>query len=139
MMIRSYTELSQISDYEARYRYLKLRGRVGDETFGFDRIFNQMFYRSGEWQRVRRDIIVRDCGCDMGVSGHEIGGRIVIHHMNPIDINDIRNSTEYLLNPEYLICVSENTHKAIHYGDESLIDHQLIERRPNDTCPWKRA
>lgn len=138
-MIRSYTELSQISDYEARYRYLKLRGRVGDETFGFDRIFNQMFYRSGEWQRVRRDIIVRDCGCDMGVSGHDIGGRIVIHHMNPIDINDIRNSTEYLLNPEYLICVSENTHKAIHYGDESLIDHQLIERRPNDTCPWKRA
>ena len=138
-MIRSYTELSQISDYEARYRYLKLRGRVGDETFGFDRIFNQMFYRSGEWQRVRRDIIVRDCGCDMGVSGHEIGGRIVIHHMNPIDINDIRNSTEYLLNPEYLICVSENTHKAIHYGDESLIDHTLIERRPNDTCPWKRA
>ena len=139
MMIRSYTELSQISDYEERYRYLKLRGRVGDETFGFDRIFNQMFYRSGEWQRVRRDIIVRDCGCDMGVVGHEIGGRIVIHHMNPIDINDIRNSTEYLLNPEYLICVSENTHKAIHYGDESLIDHQLIERRPNDTCPWKRA
>ena len=138
-MIRSYTELSQISDYEARYRYLKLRCRVGDETFGFDRIFNQMFYRSGEWQRVRRDIIVRDCGCDMGVVGHEIGGRIVIHHMNPIDINDIRNSTEYLLNPEYLICVSENTHKAIHYGDESLIDHQLIERRPNDTCPWKRA
>lgn len=138
-MIRSYTELSKISDYEARYRYLKLRGRVGDETFGFDRIFNQMFYRSGEWQRVRRDIIVRDCGCDMGVSGHDIGGRIVIHHMNPIDINDIRNSTEYLLNPEYLICVSENTHKAIHYGDESLIDHQLIERRPNDTCPWKRA
>ena len=138
-MIRSYTELSQISDYEARYRYLKLRGRVGDETFGFDRIFNQMFYRSGEWQSVRRDIIVRDCGCDMGVSGHEIGGRIVIHHMNPIDINDIRNSTEYLLNPEYLICVSENTHKAIHYGDESLIDRPLIERRPNDTCPWKRA
>lgn len=138
-MIRSYTELSQISDYEARYRYLKLRGRVGDETFGFDRIFNQMFYRSGEWQLVRRDIIVRDFGCDMGVAGHEIGGRIVIHHMNPIDINDIRNSTEYLLNPEYLICVSENTHKAIHYGDESLIDHPLIERRPNDTCPWKRA
>lgn len=138
-MIRSYTELSQISDYEARYRYLKLRGRVGDETFGFDRIFNQMFYRSGEWQRVRRDIIVRDCGCDMGVSGHEIGGRIVIHHMNPIGINDIRNSTEYLLNPEYLICVSENTHKAIHYGDENLIDRPLIERRPNDTCPWKRV
>lgn len=138
-MIRNYTELCQISDYEARYRYLKLRGQIGDETFGFDRIFNQMFYRSGEWQRVRRDIIVRDCGCDMGVSGHEIGGRIVIHHMNPIDINDIRNSTEYLLNPEYLICVSESTHKAIHYGDESLIDRPLIERRPNDTCPWKRA
>ena len=138
-MIRNYTELSKISDYEARYRYLKLRGRVGDETFGFDRIFNQMFYRSGEWQQVRRGIIVRDCGCDMGVAGHEVGGRIVIHHMNPIDINDIRNSTEYLLNPEYLICVSENTHKAIHYGDESLIDHPLIERRPNDTCPWKRA
>lgn len=138
-MIRTYTELCLISDYEARYRYLKLRGRIGDETFGFDRIFNQMFYRSGEWQRVRRDIIVRDCGCDMGVSGHEIGGQIVVHHLNPIYINDIRNSTEYLLNPEYLICVSENTHKAIHYGDESLIDRPLVERRPNDTCPWKRV
>ena len=136
--MRTYTELNAIPDYEERYRYLKLNGQVGEETFGCDRIFNQMFYNSVEWRHIRQQVIVRDNGCDMGMPEHEIGGRIIIHHMNPITIEDIRKGTTFLLNPEYLVCVSENTHKAIHYGDESLIDHEPVVRSPNDTCPWKK-
>ena len=136
--MRTYTELNAIPDYEERYRYLKLNGQVGEETFGYDRIFNQMFYNSVEWRHIRQQVIVRDNGCDMGMPEHEIGGRIIIHHMNPITIEDIRKGTTFLLNPEYLVCVSENTHKAIHYGDESLIDHDPVVRSPNDTCPWKK-
>lgn len=136
--MRTYTELNAIPDYEERYRYLKLNGQVGEETFGYDRIFNQMFYNSVEWKHIRQQVIVRDNGCDMGMPEHEIGGRIIIHHINPITIEDIRKGTTFLLNPEYLVCVSENTHKAIHYGDESLIDHDPIIRSPNDICPWKK-
>ena len=138
MQIKCYSELRALSTFEERYNYLRLRGKVGQETFGFDRIFNQMFYNSREWKSVRDEVIIRDNGCDLGVEGYEIHGRIIIHHMNPISIKDISDATEFLLNPEYLICVSHNTHNAIHYGDSSLLPGGIFERRPNDTCPWRR-
>lgn len=138
MRIRSYSDLRRLSTFEERYNYLCLNGRVGQDTFGFDRIFNQMFYRSREWKSVRDEIIIRDNGCDLGVEGYEINGRILIHHMNPISLDDIRENTDFLMNPEYLISTSHSTHNAIHYGDESLIIKAPVERRPNDTCPWKR-
>ena len=136
-MIRTYQELKTFSTFEERFKYLKLYGRVGEDTFGFDRVFNQMFYRSKEWKQLRNDIIVRDLGCDLGIEGREILNSPVIHHMNPISIDDIRNSTEFLLNPNYLITVTPNTHRAIHYGDESMLILDPIDRHPNDTCPWK--
>lgn len=136
-MIRTYQELKTFSTFEERFKYLKLYGKVGQDTFGFDRIFNQMFYRSKEWKQLRNDIIVRDLGCDLGIEGREILNSPVIHHMNPISIDDIRNSTEFLLNPNYLITVTSNTHRAIHYGDESMLILDPIDRHPNDTCPWK--
>lgn len=111
---------------------------IGKDTFGFDRIFNQMFYQSREWKHVRNEVIIRDNGCDLGVEGYEIHGRILIHHMNPIRLEDIQNSTEFLMNPEYLITTVHTTHNAIHYGDASLIPKAPVERRPFDTCPWKR-
>lgn len=138
MRIRSYSDLRRLSTFEERYNYLCLNGRVGQDTFGFDRIFNQMFYRSREWKSVRDEVIIRDNGCDLGVEGYEINGRILIHHMNPISLDDIRENTDFLMNPEYLISTSHSTHNAIHYGDESLIIKVPVERRPNDTCPWKR-
>lgn len=138
MRIRSYSDLRRLSTFEERYNYLCLNGRVGQDTFGFDRIFNQMFYRSREWKSVRDEVIIRDNGCDLGVEGYEINGRILIHHMNPISLDDIRENTDFLMNPEYLISTSHSTHNAIHYGDESLIIKAPVERRPNDTCPWKR-
>lgn len=137
-MIRTYSELSELSTFQERFRYLQLGGFVGEETFGFDRYINQKFYMSKEWKSIRDAIIVRDCGCDLGVEGYEIHGRLYIHHMNPIAVNDIVDQTEFLLNPEYLICTSFNTHNAIHYGDESLLITEPVERKPNDTCPWKR-
>lgn len=136
-MIRTYQELKIFSTFEERFKYLKLYGKVGQDTFGFDRIFNQMFYHSKEWKQLRNDIIVRDLGCDLGIEGREILNSPVIHHMNPISIDDIRNSTEFLLNPNYLITVTSNTHRAIHYGDESMLILDPIDRHPNDTCPWK--
>lgn len=135
--IRTYSELITLPTFEERYQYLRLSGRVGEDTFGFDRIFNQQFYKSREWKRVRDAVIVRDNGCDLGLEGHEIHGRILIHHMNPIALSDIRNATDILLDPEYLICVSHNTHNAIHYGDENLLPKPPIVRSRNDTCPWK--
>lgn len=137
-MIRTYQELKTFSTFEERFKYLKLYGKVGQDTFGFDRIFNQMFYRSKEWKQLRNDIIVRDLGCDLGIEGREILNSPVIHHMNPISIDDIRNSTEFLLNPNYLITTTANTHRAIHYGDESIFLLENLDRHPNDTCPWKR-
>lgn len=136
-IIRNYTELSQLLTFEERYRYLRLAGAVGEDTFGFDRYLNQRFYQSAEWKRIRRDVILRDNGCDLGIPGRELNRRIIIHHMNPIGISDIFEATEFLLNPEYLICVSHDTHNAIHYGDENLLAKEPVERRPNDTCPWK--
>lgn len=137
-MIRTYTELSKLQTFEERYRYLQLGGTVGKETFGFDRYLNQNFYRSREWKHIRDQIIIRDGGCDLGIEGREIYGRIYIHHMNPIVIKDIETASEFLLDPEYLICVTHDTHNAIHYGDEDLLVTDPIERSPNDTCPWKR-
>lgn len=137
-MTRTYSELVSIPSFEERYQYLRLLGAVGEETFGFDRIFNQMFYRSGEWKRVRKQIILRDNGCDLAFPGREIRYEpIIIHHLNPITIDDIQEKTDYLLNPEYLICCRDKMHRAIHYGDESLLNLNAVERRPNDTCPWR--
>lgn len=138
MKIRTYSELSQLKTFEERFRYLQLKGFVGRDTFGFDRIFNQMFYSSLEWKQIRNRVIVRDLGCDLGAEGYEIlGERIIIHHMNPIAIDDIRDRTEILLNPEFLITTTHLTHNAIHYGDESLLKKSPIVRTKYDTCPWK--
>ena len=137
MSIKTYSELILLPTFEERFKYLQLNGRVGDDTFGFDRYINQKFYRSAEWKRIRDYIIIRDNGCDLAVDGYEIHGRILIHHMNPITISDIKFSTEYLMNPDYLICVTHSTHNAIHYGDEKQIITGPIVRTKNDTCPWK--
>lgn len=137
MSIKTYSELILLPTFEERFKYLQLNGRVCDDTFGFDRYINQKFYRSAEWKRIRDYIIIRDNGCDLAVDGYEIHGRILIHHMNPITISDINFSTEYLMNPDYLICVTHNTHNAIHYGDEKQIITGPIVRTKNDTCPWK--
>ena len=138
MNIRTYSELSKLLTFEERFRYLSLDGKVGEETFGFDRYLNQMFYRSQKWKAVRDYVIVRDNGCDLGVEGYEIHGRIIIHHMNPITIRDIEKESDFLLDPEYLITTVHNTHNAIHYGDENLLIKAPIERSKNDTCPWKK-
>lgn len=137
MSIRTYSELITLPTFRERYEYLKLNGRVGEETFGFDRYLNQAFYKSEEWRAVRDYVIVRDNGCDLGMEGHEIFGKILIHHMNPIGKRDILDRSDLLLNPEYLICTIKNTHDAIHFGDENLLIVAPIERRKNDTCPWK--
>ncbi|MCD8159080.1 MAG: hypothetical protein LUD77_09365 [Clostridiales bacterium] len=137
MSIRTYSELIRISTFEDRLGYLRLFGSVGQETFGFDRYMNQQFYRSREGEQVRDFVIVRDGGCDLGISGREIWGKILIHHMNPIKPDDIKHSTDFLLNPEYLISVSHLTHNAIHYGEEILTTRDVAERHKNDTCPWK--
>lgn len=136
--IRTYSELMKLPTFEERYEYLKLDGTVGEETFGFDRYLNQVFYKSKEWQKIRDDVIIRDNGCDLASPDHEIrGNRIIIHHMNPIRKEDILNRSDILLNPEYLICTIKNTHDAIHYGDSSLLYPDPIERSKNDTCPWR--
>ena len=137
MSIKTYSELILLPTFEERFKYLQLNGRVGDDTFGFDRYINQNFYRSAEWKRIRDLVIMRDNGCDLALEGYEIYGRILIHHMNPITVKDVELSTEYLMNPEYLICVTHNTHNAIHYGDEKFINKGPVVRTKNDTCPWK--
>lgn len=138
MSIKTYSELIRLPTFEERFQYLKLSGAVGKETFGFDRYLNQNFYRSAAWKRVRDQVIVRDNGCDLGIDDRIIYGKILIHHMNPINDRDILDLTDILLNPEYLICVSHLTHNAIHYSDESLLPREPIVRFKNDTCPWKR-
>ena len=138
MSIKTYTELSNLSTFKERYKYLKLGGKVGEDTFGFDRWLNQIFYRSKEWKSIRDYVIVRDNGCDLGVDGYVIFGRILIHHMNPIRKEDIANRSDLLLNPEYLISTTHETHNAIHYGDESLLASEYVERKQYDTCPWRK-
>lgn len=139
MDIKTYSELLTIPTFEERYSYLRLDGIIGKETFGFDRWLNQVFYKSKEWRAFRRDMIVRDMGCDLGIKDRAIVGSIVIHHINPISLDDILNRRiDILMNPENSICTSLNTHNAIHYGDESLLVKGPIERCINDTCPWRR-
>lgn len=135
--IRTYSELITLPTFKERFEYLRLNGIVGKDTFGFDRYMNQIFYKSREWQSLRNQIIIRDNGCDLGVDGYEIHGKILIHHMNPITLDDIVERNDYLLNPDFLISTMLTTHNAIHYGDEKLIDKEPIERSKNDTCPWR--
>ena len=135
--LRTYSELILLPTFKERFEYLKLDGTIGMDTFGFDRYLNQQFYASNEWKRIRDQVIVRDNGCDLGIDGYYIRGRLLIHHMNPISQEDILNRTSRLMSPEYLICVSSDTHNAIHYGDMSKLQRDPIVRRPNDTCPWK--
>ena len=135
-MICTYKELSRLQTFEERFDYLKLSGSIGTETFGFDRYINQMFYRSKEWKSIRNHVIVRDNGCDLGIEGREIQKGIIVHHINPIKIDDIVSATEFLMNPDYLICTSLKTHNAIHYGDSNLLDKDPVIRRPGDTKRW---
>lgn len=137
-MTRTYSELCRIETFEDRFRYLSLKGRVGESTFGFDRYLNQKFYTSREWRNLRRDVIVRDNGCDLAVDGFEIFDRVYIHHMNPMTVNNIVDGDDSILDPEFLISVSHKTHNAIHYGDEQLLPKKYVERYPGDTTLWNR-
>lgn len=134
--IRTYTELSRLSTFEDRYQYLKLKGVVGENTFGFDRWINQEFYRSRQWKSIRDSVIVRDNGCDLGVPGFEIHRGLLVHHMNPVSMDDIIHGEEWILNPDFLITTSHRTHNAIHYGDESLLPREPVVRRSGDTTLW---
>lgn len=136
-IIRTYSELITLSTFKERYEYLKLDGRVGEDTFGWDRYLNQIFYKSKEWNRIRDQVIFRDLGCDLALEGFEIHGRILIHHMNPISKSDILDRSEFLLNPEYLICTTKATHDAIHYGNLDSLHNEPVIRTKNDTCPWR--
>lgn len=138
MILKTYSELSKLKTFEDRFQYLRLDGIVGEETFGFDRYLNQILYQSDEWKRCRRDIIIRDNGCDLGCEGFEVHGRILIHHINPITVDDIVNRNPKVFDPENLILTSHNTHQAVHYGNEDLLIRAPVERSKNDTCPWKR-
>ena len=137
MIIKTYSELSKLETFKERYQYLKLDGIVGEETFGFDRYLNQILYKSDEWQSCRNNIIIRDDGCDLGCEGFEVHGRILIHHINPITVEDIVNRNPNVFDPENLILTSHNTHQAIHYGNEDLLIQEPIVRSKNDTCPWR--
>lgn len=135
--MRTYTELKKLKTFEDRFKYLMIGGSVGVDTFGFDRYLNQALYNSCEWKKVRDTVIVRDNGCDLGLEGFEIGGKILIHHMNPITMNQILNRDPEIFNPEFLISVSHKTHNAIHYGDESIVNAYIpVERTPGDTRLW---
>ena len=138
--LKCYSELSQLHTFRERYEYLSLNGDVGKETFGFDRYMNQAFYRSPEWKHVRDIVIARDYGCDLGIEGREIYGRVrlIIHHMNPILPEDIRDRNDMILDPEYLITTIHDTHLAIHYGDEHMLLQEPVVRFAGDTCPWRR-
>lgn len=135
---RCYSELRQLETFEERFCYLKIQGTVGESTFGFDRYLNQAFYSSPKWRHIRNEVIIRDDGCDLGISDREIGSGITIHHMNPITLEDIEERNEDIFNPEFLICVSRDTHLAIHYSNESLLASLPKERRPGDTLLWSR-
>lgn len=138
MKIRRFSELSKLSSFEERYKYLRLGGVVGAETFGFDRYLNQGFYKLSRWRSTRNKVIIRDNGCDLGIDGHEIHDKILVHHMNPISVELLEAERDELFDPEFLICTSFNTHQAIHYGDASLLPEPLIVRTPNDTSPWRQ-
>lgn len=137
MSIKTYSELITIPTFVERFRYLKLGGVIGEETFGFDRYLNQMLYKSQRWINTRDYVIIRDNGCDLAMEGHDIRGKILVHHMNPITIDDILHERDCVFDPEFLISTMLSTHNAIHYGDESLLVVAPIERRKNDMCPWR--
>lgn len=137
MLEKSYRQLILLPTFEERYEYLKLAGVVGESLFGFDRYLNQEFYTSREWRQFRYKIIARDMGCDLGLEDYPIAGRVIIHHINPLLIADFENSTDALFDPDNVICVSENTHQAIHFGDETLLPAEPVLRAPGDTCPWR--
>lgn len=136
-MIRRYSELRRLRTFEDRFEYLSLKGSVGRSTFGFDRYLNQRFYTSREWRLVRNQVIARDEGLDLGVEGYEIYDKVIIHHMNPMVAEDITSGSSDILDPEFLITTTHNTHNAIHYGDRSLLRQPFVERRPGDTIPWR--
>lgn len=136
-MILRYRDLRSLVTIQERYSYLRLGGSVGASTFGFDRYLNQAFYKSKEWQQARREVILRDKACDLGIDGYEIVKGLVVHHMNPITVDDVLNRKEEIFDPEFLICVSDRTHKAIHYGDAGLLPKEPVQRRAGDTCPWR--
>lgn len=135
-MIRTFSELVHIPTFEERFDYLQLRGQVGSSTFGFDRWMNQLFYRSRDWKLVRQHVIARDLGCDLAMEGYEIHDRIYIHHMNPMEADDLVHGNQDVLDPEFLISTTHRTHNAIHYGDRNLLPRKLVERRPGDTALW---
>jgi len=137
MNLRRYSELKRLKTFEERYEYLRIGGLIGESTFGFERYLNQQLYTSQRWRLLRNEIIIRDNGCDLGIEGRDIHDKIIIHHMNPLTREQMRTPDDSMFDPEYLICVSYNTHNAIHYGDASLLRGDYIPRRPNDTCPWK--
>lgn len=139
MNTKSYSELITIPSFIERFRYLKIGGKVGKDTFGHERYLNQILYTSQEWKRFRRDIILRDNGCDLGLEGFEIHGKILIHHINPITPDDIINRSTKIFDPDNAISTRMLTHNAIHYGDESMLTVEPIERKPYDTCPWKQT
>lgn len=136
-IIRRYSELKRLPTFKDRYNYLRLAGIVGDSTFGYERYLNQLLYTSDKWRRLRNEIIIRDNGCDLGVEGYDLHNKIIVHHMNPLTIEQVEQVSDEIFNPEFLICVSQRTHNAIHYGDESLLTQLPLDRKPNDTCPWK--
>ena len=137
MMIRRYSELISYNNFLDRYNYLKLKGQVGLDTFGLDRYLNQTLYRSYKWRKTRDEVLIRDNGCDLGIDGYDISGKIIVHHMNPLTLEQIEDDDPIIYDPEFLICVSHITHNAIHYGDESLLPRLPVERVPYDTCPWR--
>jgi hypothetical protein len=137
MKTRCYRELRRLNTFEERFNYLKLSGVVGESTFGFDRYLNQVLYTSQRWKKTRNNIIIRDNACDLGMDDYEIRSKIIIHHMNPITIDDVELERDIVFDPEFLISTSMNTHNAVHFGDESLLPKLPIERKRNDTCPWK--
>lgn len=136
-MIRCYSDLIQLKTFPERFSYLKIHGKVGEDTFGYDRYVNQALYKSKRWERTRHNIIIRDNGCDLGIEGRELDNYIIVHHMNPLTLEDIEEERDVVFNPEYLICCSSRTHKAIHFGDEELLQRDPVIRRPYDTCPWR--
>lgn len=138
-MIRRYSQLRRYETFDERFRYLRLMGSIGKDTFGFDRHVNQAFYRSLEWKQIRDFVIVRDDGCDLGVPGYEIHGSLLVHHMNPMTLDDIRHGNPNILDPDFLITTTHRTHNAIHYGDESLLPKVVVERTPGDTTLWSRT
>jgi len=134
--IRRYSELRRLETFEDRFDYLKIGGTVGHSTFGFDRYINQQFYTSNQWKRVRQQVILRDNGCDLGIPGYEIHGNLLVHHLNPMDSNDILHAEEWILDPDYLITTSHDTHNAIHYGNREFLKKPYVERKQGDTRLW---